>query len=216
KNIVTVGQDWGGPITLRYAIEHQSNIRGLVILNTSIERFPANFREKITQNRIFDPLPSIFRFFFKNAEFSSTQIRQLDAFRQFVWDGWVSGNQSDFGAGFRHPVDQKVMRNYLFPNDNWASRAGVANFVKSISDSAEDSNAAYLDEIRDVLKNWNIPMLVLFPDGDFMWKPEQGQAVARMVPNGEFYLIRNAGHFMQEDAGEEIAGYIIRFIRERV
>jgi len=36
-----------------------------------------------------------------------------------------------------------------------------------------------------------------------------------MVPHGEFYLVRNAGHFLQEDAGEEIAVQLIRFLDKR-
>lgn len=46
RGLTVVGQDWGGPITLRYAIEHKNNIRALVLLNTFVERFPANKRER--------------------------------------------------------------------------------------------------------------------------------------------------------------------------
>ena len=31
KGVTIVGQDWGGPIGLRYAIDHQDNVRSLVI-----------------------------------------------------------------------------------------------------------------------------------------------------------------------------------------
>jgi haloalkane dehalogenase len=34
KHIVLVGQDWGGPIGLRYAVRHRENLRGIVVMNT--------------------------------------------------------------------------------------------------------------------------------------------------------------------------------------
>ena len=37
-----------------------------------------------------------------------------------------------------------------------------------------------------------------------------------MVPDGEFYLVRNAGHFLQEDAGDEVATRLIRFLDKRI
>ncbi|MFV2005721.1 MAG: alpha/beta fold hydrolase, partial [Gammaproteobacteria bacterium] len=46
KEITIVGQDWGGPIALRYAIENRGNIAGIVLLNTFIERFPENKAER--------------------------------------------------------------------------------------------------------------------------------------------------------------------------
>jgi len=65
RDIVTVGQDWGGPISLRYAIEHKDNIHDLVLLNTFIERFPVNERERIEQDIVTGPLPPGFTFLFK-------------------------------------------------------------------------------------------------------------------------------------------------------
>lgn len=34
RNFVLVVQDWGGPIGMSYAVKHQDNIRGLVLMNT--------------------------------------------------------------------------------------------------------------------------------------------------------------------------------------
>ena len=57
RELTVVGQDWGGPITLRYAIKHKDNIRALALLDTFIERFPANGRERRELDIITRPLP---------------------------------------------------------------------------------------------------------------------------------------------------------------
>tara|TARA_B100002003_G_scaffold40589_1_gene36206 strand:- start:335 stop:496 length:162 start_codon:yes stop_codon:yes gene_type:complete len=46
------------------------------------------------------------------------------------------------------------------------------------------------------------------------FKPDAGPAIAEMVPNGRFHLIENAGHYLQEDAGEEIVGLMTPFLRD--
>lgn len=217
RGLTVVGQDWGGPITLRYAIEHKNNIRALVLLNTFVERFPANERERRERDIITCPLPPGFTFLFKGGAYSSVFVRRLDFFRKFVWMKWRTGNASKLlGAGFRRPVDPRAMENYLMPHDTPAKRAGLATFPKMIPNRADHPNAAYIDEIRRGLETWNIPVTVIWPDGDMAWKPDEGARIAQMVPDGEFYLVRNAGHFLQEDAGKEVAQRLIRFLNKRV
>jgi len=216
RDIVPVGHDWGGPITQRYAIEHRDNVRALVILDTFIERFPANHREREQKGMITGPLPPGFALLFKGGGYSSFLIRRLDLFRKFVWQKWKTGNRSRLlGAGFRRPVDPRAMRQYLGMNDTAAKRAGLVSFAKMIPNSADHPNADYVDAIRRALAQWDVPVLVVWADGDMAWKPDEGALVAQLVPDGEFYLVRNAGHFLQEDAGEEIAARIIRFLRSR-
>jgi haloalkane dehalogenase len=61
------------------------------------------------------------------------------------------------------------------------------------------------------------PMLVAFSDGD----PITGamapifQRDMRGAQGIEHPVIANAGHFLQEDAGEELAGAIVTFLRGR-
>ncbi|MCI0825570.1 MAG: alpha/beta fold hydrolase, partial [Chloroflexi bacterium] len=66
KGITTVGHDWGGPISLRYAIDHQDNLRALVILNTLVKTIP---------------IPLLFSLAFRSGRFSSFLIRRMDLFR---------------------------------------------------------------------------------------------------------------------------------------
>lgn len=214
EDIVTVGQDWGGPITLRYAISHKDRIRALILLNTFIERFAANRREQKRLDIITGPLPPGFTFLFKGGAYSSFLISRLDLFRKFVWQKWRTGNKSKLlGAGFRRPVDPRAMQNYLQIHDTPEKRAGLATFPKMIPDRADHPNADYINEIRQTLAEWDVPVKVIWADGDMAWTPEEGERIARIVPNGEFYLVRNAGHFLQEDAGDEVAAEIIKFLQ---
>ena len=188
--VTIVGQDWGGPVGLRYAIDHQDNVRSLVILNA---------RVKIT------PVPLLFTFVFRNGGFSSFLVRRLDLFRKIIFRrGWP----------FRRPLEAGVMEQYKMPHPTAASRAGIAAFPKMIPGNDRHPNAAYISQIDSVLRNWDVPVLVMFSDGDIAFKPTEGQRIAEMVPDGRFQVVRNAGHYLQEDAGEEIAQRMVTFLRD--
>ena len=188
--VTIVGQDWGGPVGLRYAIDHQDNVRSLVILNTLV---------KIT------PVPLLFTFVFRNGGFSSFLVRRLDLFRKIIFRrGWP----------FRRPLEAGVMEQYKMPHPTAASRAGIAAFPKMIPGNDRHPNAAYISQIDSVLRNWDVPVLVMSSDGDIAFKPTEGQRIAEMVPDGRFQVVRNAGHYLQEDAGEEIAQRMVTFLRD--
>ena len=188
--VTIVGQDWGGPVGLRYAIDHQDNVRSLVILNTLV---------KIT------PVPLLFTFVFRTGGFSSFLVRRLDLFRKIIFRGsWP----------FRRPLEAGVMEQYKMPHPTAASRAGIAAFPKMIPGNDRHPNAAYISQIDSVLRNWDVPVLVMFSDGDIAFKPTEGQRIAEMVPDGRFQVVRNAGHYLQEDAGGEVAQRMVTFLRD--
>ncbi len=56
----------------------------------------------------------------------------------------------------------------------------------------------------------------MFSDKDIGFKVSDGERIAAMVPNSRFKVIKNAGHFLQEDAGEEIAENIVEFLGSEV
>ncbi|MCI0780793.1 MAG: alpha/beta fold hydrolase [Chloroflexi bacterium] len=190
KGITTVGHDWGGPISLRYAIDHQDNLRALVILNTLVKTIP---------------IPLLFSLVFRSGRFSSFLIRRMDLFRRIAFRrGWP----------FRRPIESSVMEQYKMPHPTAASRAGIAAFPKMVPGNGRHPNAEYISEIDAVLRDWDIPVLVMFSDGDIAFKIDEGQRIAEMVPNGRFQIVRNAGHYLQEDAGEEIAQRMVTFLRD--
>ena len=190
KGITTVGQDWGGPISLRYAIDHQNNVRALVILNTLVKT---------------TPVPLWFSLVLQSDGLSSFLIRRMDLFRKMAFRrGWP----------FRRPVDPRAMEQYKMPHTTAASRAGVAAFPTMVPKNDRHPNAEYISKIDATLREWDVPVLVMFSDGDIAFKVDEGQRIASMVPNGRFQVVRNAGHYLQEDAGEEIADRMVTFLRD--
>ncbi len=195
QDITIVGQDWGGPIGLRYAIEHQDNIRALVILNTLVRTPPSDLRTMHMRIMI--------KVLFQNGAFSSFLIRRLDLFRRMM-----------YRIGFKMSSDPQVMKQDRMPHPTAASRAGVAAFPKMLPLSAAHPNAQYINEIEETLATWDVPVQVMFSDKDMIFNVEDGQRIASMVPNGRFQVVRNAGHYLQEDAGEEIAERMVTFLRD--
>ena len=50
---------------------------------------------------------------------------------------------------------------------------------------------------------------MIFGDGDPIFPPEWGKAWAGMIPGATFDVIERAGHFCQEDAGEDIVACLL-------
>jgi len=187
--VTTVGQGWGGPISLRYAIENQENVQSLIIMNTSIRPMA---------------VPWVFKILFQQW-YSGFFSRRLDLFRRMAYAR---------GRLFKKFLDPRAMAEYKMPHPGSNSRAGLAAFPKMIPTNASHANFQYLMEIEQTLQQWNIPVLVMFSDRDLVFKPDEGQRIADMVPNGRFKLVPGAGHYLQEDAGEEVAEDMIAFLRE--
>ena len=103
---------------------------------------------------------------------------------------------------------------YKLPRPNSSVRGGIAAFPKMIPTNERHENASYISEISQTLKEWDIPVLVCFSDKDIAFKLDDGRAIAEMVPNGRFHVIEGAGHFLQEDSGEEIVEQMMPFLRD--
>jgi len=67
-----------------------------------------------------------------------------------------------------------------------------------------------------VLARWTKPCLLLFSDRDPVLGLAAGRAFEQLIPSaGQMIVIRDAGHFLQEDAGEELAQHILGLLTAR-
>jgi haloalkane dehalogenase len=183
RRVTLVVQDWGGPIGLRLAVEQPDRVDRLVILNTGL-------------GGGLPPSESWLRFRevvrAAGGDFQPGRLIRTAA---------VRGLADDVVAAYEVP----------FPTPE--SKAGVLAFPEQVPTEPEHPNTAPLLAIREALRSWEKPSLVLFGDSDPIFGPEVADAIARWIPGAQpAELVEGAGHFVQEDAGEEVALRIVEFL----
>jgi haloalkane dehalogenase len=183
RGLTLVVQDWGGPIGLRLAVEQPERVARLVILNTGVEGGRP-------------PSDTWLRF----RELVRTVGGELAPGR-LIRTGVARGLSDETAAAYDAP----------FPTPE--SKAGARAFAELVPTEPEHPNTAPLLAIRDALRSWEKPALVLFGDSDPIFRPEVAEAISRLIPGAlPAEIVRNAGHFVQEDAGEELAARIVEFL----
>ena len=184
QQITAVVQDWGGLIGLTVAAQMPERFARLVIMNTYL---PAG-----------EPLPEAFLRWRAFAQRVGTNL----PVGRIIQSSTVSTLADDVLAGYEAP----------FPNARY--KAGAAAWPSLVPVSPDDPGAAEMLAARQVLSGWPKPALVMFSDGDPI---TQGGAAwfRRLIPTAREQpeiTIKDAGHFLQEDKGEEIAQYILEFM----
>jgi len=183
NNLTVVVQDWGGPIGLGLAVAHPNRVARLVILNTGVG---GGRPPSDTWLRFRDVVRAA------GGDFQPGRLIRTAA---------VRGLADDVVAAYDAP----------FPVPE--SKAGVLAFPEQVPTEPEHPNTPPLLAIREALKRWEKPALVLFGDSDPIFRPEVAEAIARLIPGAlPAELVADAGHFVQEDAGEEVAARIVEFL----
>ena len=185
EELTVVVQDWGGPIGLRLAVEQPERVARLVILNTGVGG-----------GRPPNDVWLRFREVVRQAGGAFEAAR-------LIRRACVRGLSEEAGAGYDAP----------FPVPE--AKAGALAFPEQVPTEPEHPNAKPLLAIRDALAGWEKPALILFGDSDPIFPPPVADAIARHIPGAlPAETVANAGHFVQEDAGEEVAARIVRFLEE--
>ncbi|MFZ0834446.1 MAG: haloalkane dehalogenase [Mycobacterium sp.] len=185
KRVTLVGQDWGGLIGLRLAAEHPDRFARIVVANTGLPTGDI-------------PMPEIWWRFRESIQRSPT----IDIGR-FVEGGCARPMTDDVRAAYDAP----------FPEDAYC--AGPRAMPGLVPTSPDDPASAANRAAWAALCESPTPMLVAFSDED----PITGAMAAifrrqmRGAQGRQHPVIQNAGHFLQEDAGEELAHHVVEFLQ---
>jgi haloalkane dehalogenase len=185
EGATVVVHDWGGPIGLRLAVSRADVVERLVVLNTGIGAGRA-------------PSDTWLRF----REMVRRVGAELSAGRM-VAPGCARGLPDEAAAGYDAP----------FPTPE--SKAGILAFPELVPTELEHPSAPVMLEVREALRAWNKPALVLFGDSDPIFPPEAAERMAALIPGAEpAETLPRAGHFVQEDAGEALGERVARWLSD--
>jgi haloalkane dehalogenase len=186
RRATLVVQDWGGPIGLRLAVEHSDRVDRLAILNTGIGAGRA-------------PSPEWLRF----RELVRRVGPELRAGR-LVAISCARGLADEVEAAYDAP----------FPADE--AKTGVLMFPELVPVEPGHRSEAAMLAVRDALARWEKPALVLFSDSDPIFSTRDAERLAEWIPGAlPPETVAGAGHFLQEDAGDEVGERIARFLADR-
>jgi haloalkane dehalogenase len=110
-------------------------------------------------------------------------------------------------------LDDDAIRGYDAPFPVGEAKAGALAFPELVPTEPDHPSAAAMLDVRDALSRWEKPALVLFSDSDRVFSPGHAQRMAAHIPGAlPAETVAGAGHFLQEDKGEEIVDRIARFL----
>ena len=184
KNISLFCQDWGGLLGLRLVAERPDDFARVVAANTFLPTGDRHPGDAFLQwQKLSQEIP-VFE--------TGKLIR---------------------GACARHvPDDVRDAYDAPFPEEHY--KAAARAFPMLVPTSPDNPASPANRKAWEVLQEFNKPFLCAFSDSDPITRGGE-KVLQKLIPGCEgqpHTTIENAGHFLQEDAGEELARVINDFI----
>jgi haloalkane dehalogenase len=182
RDATAVVHDWGGPIGLRVATERPERFSRLVILDSGV--------------------------FTGHQKMSDTWL----AFRTFA------AENEDLPVGFlvrggcKNDPGDDVIAAYEAPFPNAASKAGTRAFPMILPTEPDAPGATEGQAVLEALAKDTRPTLILWADSDNVLPFSVGERFAERINKNAPKPVPNAGHFLQEDAGEWIGDAIAAWL----
>jgi len=187
RNITLVCQDWGSLIGLRLAAENEERFDRIVLANGGLPTGDGK-------------MPAVFRIWRAFARFSP-----WFPIGRIVQSGTVAELSPDIVAAYDAP----------FPDATY--KAGTRAFPRLVPTTPEDPAVPANRAAWEIFDSWQKPFLTAFSNRDPITRGLDKAFVERVpgAKNQPHTNIKNAGHFLQEEKGPELASVVIDFVKSQ-
>lgn len=191
RDVTLMVHDWGGMIGMGWADRHPELVVRLVLLNTAAFGLPPT-----------KPLPPSL-WLARNTGLGTVLVRGFNAFSRGATRFCVT----------RRPLEPAVREGLLAPYDSWASRRAVLRFVQDIPLRPGDPGFEIVDSVGQRLGQFDDrPVLICWGAKDFVFDDHFLAVWKTKLPHATVHRFADAGHYVLEDAGEEIEALVREFM----
>jgi pimeloyl-ACP methyl ester carboxylesterase len=178
-----VVHDWGGMIALAWAVRHAERIKRLVILNTAAFGLPTSkgfpWQLWLVRDTALGPI----------------MVRGLNAFAR----------GATRLACTRKRLSKDLRDAYCAPYDSWSDRIATLRFVQDIPLRPGDRGYEIVSDTAGRLEIFrDRPVLVCWGAKDFVFDDHFLAEWQRIFPSARVHRFADSGHWILEDASEEI------------
>jgi pimeloyl-ACP methyl ester carboxylesterase len=188
--LTLVLHDWGGMIGMAYAVRHPGKIKRLVLMNTAAFHLPKSMHLP----------PSLWSV--RNTRLGAWCVQRFNLFARGAT--WLTTTKR---------LSKEVRDAYCAPYETYDDRLATLRFVQDIP--LVPGDAAY-DTVSEVEAGLGLfaatPVLLLWGMKDFVFRPEVLEVFEKHWPHAEVHRFANAGHYVLEDAADEIPGILKSFL----
>ena len=180
--IVTVAHDWGGPVSLGWALDHTSQLAGIVLLNTAIHQPENTHAPSLIRLARSRPLLNL------NTRLTSLFITSTTGLSRVARGGNPRLSKADADT-------------YLAPYDEADRRAGVRHFVADIPLEDDHPSARELDRIAEGVRGLtDVPVLLLWGPDDPVFSDIYLHDLEERFPHAQVHRYEGARHLVIDDA----------------
>ncbi|WP_342025298.1 alpha/beta fold hydrolase [Arthrobacter citreus] len=171
--VVTVGHDWGGIISLGWALKHRSQLAGVVLTNTAVH--PAGFNLPPALQLALHP--AVHRW---GTQATDTFIRVTHSLAQPA-------------------LAKDVRAAFSVPYRGAARREGVANFVADIPAEPTHPSWRTLNRVAEGIRRLDVPALMLWGPKDPVFSDRYLRDLMDRLPQADVHRFEGASHLLPED-----------------
>ncbi|MBO6557967.1 MAG: haloalkane dehalogenase [Pseudomonadales bacterium] len=215
KQMTIIGQDWGGLIGFRLVAENLDRFARVVAANTGLpdaREIPQEMAPRLKEMLAETPALPFDEVFAK----LSAPMEDRPQFMYWVRhaDAYPDFHPAAVMKGSLLHCDEEEYRAWAapFPSDEFF--AGARQFPTLVPISPDNPAVEGNRAAWDVLEGFDKPWITAYGDSDPVTKGAEKRFI-ESVPGAKgqaHTIIKGAGHFIQDDAGEELAAVVIQFI----
>ncbi len=190
KNITLVAQDWGGVIGLGAMLRLSDRCKKIVLFNTGA----------------FQP-------WFIPLRIRACRIPLLGRLGVQGGNIFVRAALTMTTSRLKNGLNKTIQEAYLMPHNNWSDRLSVYNFIADIPLSEKHPTWKTLGTLEAGLATFSDrPILMVWGMRDWCFTPECLTRFEAVWPNAISHRLEDAGHWVVEDAADEVLKHLTHFL----